>query len=133
MMCLSMLLCMRKIPVHITKIDLKLLHAWSDKWKMVFNPDVRKPAEQVIFTNRNSTSYDTLSYSGIDIKSVLNHKHLGFVLDSKLDYTEHIDAKIAKANQGIGILCSETKTTNINLRNFATIMVCHLLNGIPLW
>ena len=31
------------------------------------------------------------------------------------------------------ILCSETKTTNINLRNFATIMVCHLLNGIPLW
>ena len=86
------------------KVDLKALHAWSVKWKMVFNPDVKKPAEQVIFSNRNSTSYDTLSYSGIDLKPVASHKHLGFILDSKLDYTEHIDAKIAKANQGIGII-----------------------------
>ena len=32
--------------------DLKLIHDWSVKWKMVFNPDSTKPAEEVLFTTR---------------------------------------------------------------------------------
>ena len=84
--------------------DLTRLHEWSVKWKMIFNPDPTKPAQKVVFTNRNSTSYDTVSYSGAEVKSVDDHKHLGFVLDSKLNYTKHIDGKIAKANQGIGVI-----------------------------
>ena len=44
--------------------DLSNLHDWSVKWKMVFNPDPNKPAEEVVFTNRNITSYETASYSG---------------------------------------------------------------------
>ena len=84
--------------------DLIKLHQWSTKWKMKFNPDPRKPAEAVIFTNRNSTSYDTVSYSGVDVQNVDNHKHLGFILDSKLSFDDHVDAKIAKANRGIGVI-----------------------------
>ena len=84
--------------------DLSRLYDWSTKWKMIFNPDPTKPAEKVIFTNRNETSYETVTYSGEDVIQADCHKHLGFYLDSKMNYTEHLDKKIAKANQGIGII-----------------------------
>ena len=84
--------------------DLKNLYEWSTKWKMIFNPDPSKPAEKVIFTNRSTTSYENVTYSGDDVKLVDYHKHLGFVLDNKMSYMNHIDTKIAKANQGIGII-----------------------------
>ena len=47
--------------------DLKRLYEWSVKWKMSFNPDLTKPAEEVIFTNRKMTLYDPVSYSGVDV------------------------------------------------------------------
>ena len=40
----------------------------------------------------------------MDVQPVDHHKHLGFVLDSKLNYSQHIDEKITKANQGIGVI-----------------------------
>ena len=79
--------------------DLDRLHEWSVKWKMIFNPDPTKPAEKVIFTNRNLTSYKTVSYSGVEVECVDYHKHLGLILDSKLNFTKHLDGKIAKANK----------------------------------
>ena len=84
--------------------DLKRLYEWSVKWKISFNPDPTKPAEEVIFTNRNLTLYDSVSYSGVDVMQVDNHKHLGFILDSKMSYSKHIDGEIGKGNQGIGVI-----------------------------
>ena len=71
---------------------------------MVFNPDPTKPAEAIIFTNRNSTSYETVSNADVDVQPVDFHKHLGFVLDSKMNYSNHLDEKVNKANQGIGVI-----------------------------
>ena len=71
---------------------------------MVFNPDPNKPAESIVVMNRNTTSYETVSYAGMDVKPVDSHKHLGFVLDSKMNYSNHLDEKITKANQGIGVI-----------------------------
>ena len=71
---------------------------------MCFNPDRTKPAEEVIFTNKNSTTYEIVTFASADVEPVFYHKHLGFVLDSKMNYSKHIDEKIAKAaNQGIGV------------------------------
>ena len=71
---------------------------------MSFNPDHTSPAEEVIFTNRNLTLYDPVSYSGVDVMQVDYHKNLGFILDSKMSYSKHIDGKIGKADQGIGVI-----------------------------
>ena len=83
--------------------DLRLINDRSVQWKMVFNPDPTKPAEEVIFTNRPNITYpSTLAF--IPIKRVNEHKHLGLTLDSKLSFISHVDEKIAKANRGIGFL-----------------------------
>ena len=84
--------------------DLNTLYEWSAKWKMIFNPDPNKPAEKVIFSNKNSSSYETVSYAGVEVTRVDYRKHLGFILDGKMNYTIHIDSKIAKANQGIRVI-----------------------------
>ena len=71
---------------------------------MIFNPDPTKSAEKVIFTKRNSTSYDTLIYSGSDVEPVDDHKHLGFVSDGQMSSNKPIDGKMAKENQGIDMI-----------------------------
>ena len=63
---------------------------------MSFHPDPTKPVEEVIFTNRNLTLYDPVSYSGVDVMQVDNHKHLGFILDSKMSYSKHIGKYMVK-------------------------------------
>ena len=48
--------------------DLKLTHEWSLKWKIVFNPDVNKPVEEIIFTNRNITPFDSITFGNAGVK-----------------------------------------------------------------
>ena len=84
--------------------DLKLIDEWSLKWKMIFNPDVNKPAEEYIFTNGNVTPYATSTFGNAGVTRVDLRKHLGLILDSKLTFNIHLDEKIAKANKGIGII-----------------------------
>jgi hypothetical protein len=84
--------------------DLKLIYEWSIKWKMVFNPDVNKPAEEIVFTNRSLIPYDNIVFNNANVKAVDSHKHLGLILDTKLNFNKHIDEKISKANKGIGII-----------------------------
>ena len=55
--------------------DLKSLYDWSVTWKMEFNPETSKPAEEVLFTNRNSNAYNPITFEHIAIKSVNEHKH----------------------------------------------------------
>ena len=71
---------------------------------MEFNPDITKPAEEILFTNRKSSNYDPITFENISIQSVDEHKHLGLILDCKLTFEHHIDEKIAIANRGIGVI-----------------------------
>ena len=82
---------------------------------MCFNPDRTKPAEEIIFTNKNSTTYEIVTFARANVEPVFYHKHLGFVLDSKMNYSKHLGEKIAKANQGIGVikLTEESPATDL--------------------
>ena len=85
--------------------DLEIISNWANQWKMSFNPDPTKPAEEIIFSHKNSPPYHPpLFFNGIEVKRVDDHKHLGLILDPKLNFVAHINEKSAKARKSIGLI-----------------------------
>ena len=77
--------------------DLEKVSNWAYQWKMQFNPDPNKQANEVIFSrksNSNSFPYPPVKFSENNITKCSYQKHLGIVLDSKLNFNTHIDQKI---------------------------------------
>ena len=94
-----------KISADELNHDLKLINDWAFQWKMSFNPDPTKPAEEVIFSNkREQRAHPPLFFNDTQVKQVNEHKHLGLTLDSKLSFGSHIKEKIAKARKGVGVI-----------------------------
>ena len=72
---------------------------------MGFNPDSTKPAHEVIFSRKRIESHHPLfMISNVPVKRVPFHKHLGLILDSKLDFNEHINTVLSKVNKMIALL-----------------------------
>ena len=85
--------------------DLNLIHQWARQWKMSFNPDPTKPAEEILFSvKRNSPIHPPIFYNGTEVKRVLTYKHLGLIFDPKLSFYSHIDEISATARKGIGLI-----------------------------
>ena len=90
---------------EILNTDLCKITDWAHQWKMLFNPDISKQAVEIIFSNKTKTStYDPLVFNGIPVKLVEETKHLGLILDNKLSFFSHINNKLSKAKQGLGIM-----------------------------
>ena len=80
--------------------DLDVISEWANQWKMSFNPDPTKPAEEILFSQKTSEIYHPpLYFNGIEVKRVSEHKHLGLVLDPKLNFAAHIKEKSATAKK----------------------------------
>ena len=61
------------------------------QWKMLSNPDPNKQALEVHFAQkRDKENYPSLTFNGDKVQSVPCQKHLGLILDSKLDFNEQI-------------------------------------------
>ena len=85
--------------------DLELISKWSHDWKMSFNPDPQKQAVELIFSKRKAeANYPVILFNNLPVMQVVEHKHLGLVLDSKLSYSTHIKSAISKKRLGIGML-----------------------------
>lgn len=85
--------------------DLRLISQWAFQWKMSFNPDPTKPAEEIVFSRKvNSNDHPPLFFGNSMVKRVNEHKHLGLTLDSKLTFVNHITEKIAIARKGVGVI-----------------------------
>ena len=85
--------------------DLEKITEWATQWKMVFNPDIQKQAIEVSFSNKRTPSVpETLDFNHIPVRQESETKHLGMILDSKLNFNSHIAEKISKANQGLGVM-----------------------------
>ena len=69
-----------------------------------FNPGRSKQAQEVIFSWKTSTiNHSCLTFNSTYFEKAASQKHLGMVLDSKLNFKKHISQKIDKANKGIVI------------------------------
>ena len=66
---------------------------------MLFNPDLTKQAQEVIFSRKNiKTDHPIVYFNETPVAHTTCQKHLGMHLDEKLNFSHHINEKIAKAN-----------------------------------
>ena len=84
---------------------LNLVSNWDDRWKISFNPDPSKQAKEIVFSKKRSTTQlPDLIFNNNIISCVDSHKHLGMILDNKLNFNYHLKEKISIANKGIGTI-----------------------------
>ena len=85
--------------------DLRAVQDCTYQWKMSFNPDPTKQAEQVIFSTKASkVEHPAIYFYGSEAEKVRHHKHIHLILDETLNVAEHIKEAIIKASRGIGII-----------------------------
>ena len=86
--------------------DLEKITKWAHQWKMQFNPDPNKQANEVIFSRRSKIdlSYPSVKFNNNDIVTCSDQKHLGIVLDSKVNFASDVNQKIKKCNNLIGLI-----------------------------
>ena len=85
--------------------DLLVIQKWAYQWKMEFNPDPTKQATELLFScKKNKNNHPPLIFNRQVVKNVEYHKHLGLILDTKLSFVNHINAKITTAKKYIGII-----------------------------
>ena len=72
---------------------------------MNFKPDLSKQACEVIFSRKTAkVSHPSITFNTAPVACKACQKHLGLYLDEKLNFHDHINAKILKANKGIVII-----------------------------
>ena len=85
--------------------DLMKISNWAFQWKMRFNPEPNKQAQEVIFSRKiNKIDHPPLYFNQNLVKSSSTHKHLGMVLDTRLDFNLHLENVQNKVNKTIGLL-----------------------------
>ena len=90
---------------NILNDDLQLISSWAYKWKMLFNPDPKKPVQEVLFSRKNQIrNHPTISLNNIQVERTNFQKQLGLILDEKLNFKQHVDSAISKVNKGISVI-----------------------------
>ena len=74
-----------------------MISQWEYNWKMSFNPDPEKPAQEVLFSRKKSNRTRAN-------KRPNQQEHLGIILDEKLEFKSHKDKVLTKASKGIAII-----------------------------
>ena len=71
--------------------NLTVINNWAFQWKMIFNPDFTKYAQEVMFSRKTKKLlHPSLSLHKIPLKNIMFQKHLGLTLDVKLNFVEHM-------------------------------------------
>ena len=64
---------------------------------MKFNPNPNKQAQEVQFSNRtNKDSSLLVTFNNSKVETISLQKHLGIILDERLNFNEHLESKINK-------------------------------------
>ena len=72
---------------------------------MKFSPDHSKQALEVIFSRKTvKVSHPSITFNTVPVARTSYQKHLGLYLDEKLNFYDHINAKVLKANKRNGII-----------------------------
>ena len=76
-------------PKELTD-NLAKIQNWALQWKMSFNPDISKKAQEVIFSWKlKKTRLPPLMFNSNKVNQISSQKHLGIVLD-ETSFEEHL-------------------------------------------
>ena len=68
--------------------DLMLISKWAYNWKILFNPDPSKPAQEVLFSRKKQVQiHPTISLNNIQVQRAPYQKHLGLILGALCAYS----------------------------------------------
>ena len=85
--------------------DLTKISEWAVQWKMNFNPDPSKQAQELLFSQKTSSKpYPSLNFNDNPFQQVHFRKHLGLFLDPKLSFDEHIPCILIKTRKIVGLI-----------------------------
>ena len=71
---------------------------------MNFTPDLPKQTVLIVFSRKShQIAHPLISFNGIEIKTVNEHKHYDLILDVKLSFASHINKKNVEGPQSINI------------------------------
>ena len=84
---------------NIINNDLFQISKWAYNWKMLFNSCPNKPVQEVLFSRKKKVQvHPTTNLNNIQVERTSYQKHLGILLDEKLNFKHHIDSVIPKIN-----------------------------------
>ena len=90
---------------NILNNDLSIISEWAFQWKMQFNPDPNKQANEVYFSRKsNAGVHLPVDLTNSPVQLCESHKHLEIVLDKHLNFHEHIPNKIKICDKLIGTI-----------------------------
>ena len=85
--------------------DMKKISNWAYMWKMIFNPDLSKQPQEVIFSRKTCKISQPIStFNTISVARTPYQKHLDLYPDEKLNFNHNIKVKLSKAHKGIKII-----------------------------
>ena len=83
--------------------DLKKVNDWASQWKMSFNADPSKQAQEVIFSCKlKRSTHPPLVFHNNNVSQTFSQKHLDVILDFKLTFEEHLNNELANVNKAVG-------------------------------
>ena len=91
--------------LHDIQTSANSLNAWAFQWKMNFNPDPTKQAQEVIFSRKTKKVYHPpLMFNNAKVTQTTSQKHLGILLDSQLTFEDHLKMVSTKTTKTICLL-----------------------------
>ena len=85
--------------------DLKLISDQAFQWKLIFNPDPGKQAQEIIFSMKKmKESHPNMYFNNIPVSSTSLYKHIGLLVDDKLSYEHHLKFVVNKVKKTINLL-----------------------------
>ena len=84
---------------------LSLISNYAFNWKLLFNMDPSKPAQEALFLRKKKLqTHPIISLNIIQVQIALCQKYFGVFLDEKLNCKQHVDNAIMKVNKGISVI-----------------------------
>ena len=94
-----------RVTAETLNEDLSKVSQWTHQWKRLFNAYYSKQDQEIVDSRKNRvTNHGSISLNNMIINRENVLKHLGLLLDVRLNFVEHINAQMKKANKGINII-----------------------------